>query len=141
MILKCKNCHSIKITLHYNIMRLLKTVLAIFGFLTIFTFSAISQSTNRILVDQSTLENSSGNDFWIASKIKTDFINDILNYSSIEVINSSDTDRIKALQKDSESSSYGETVVELGKRIQAGRYITIKTTRIGNTYTASFNVI
>ena len=122
-------------------MRLLKTVLAIFGFLTIFTFSAISQSTNRILVDQSTLENSSGNDFWIASKIKTDFINDILNYSSIEVINSSDTDRIKALQKDSESSSYGETVVELGKRIQAGRYITIKTTRIGNTYTASFNVI
>lgn len=141
MILKCKNCHSIKITLHYNIMRLLKTVLPIFGFLTIFTFSAISQSTNRILVDQSTLENSSGNDFWIASKIKTDFINDILNYSSIEVINSSDTDRIKALQKDSESSSYGETVVELGKRIQAGRYITIKTTRIGNTYTASFNVI
>lgn len=122
-------------------MKKLKTIAFFCVFSALLSLNAFSQNANRILVDQSTLENSTGNDFWIASKIKTDFINDILNYSSIEVINSSDTDRIKALQKDSESASYGETVVELGKRIQAGRYITIKTTRIGDKYTSSFNVI
>ena len=98
-------------------------------------------SGKRILVYSSTIENGNTGNLWIASKLKRDLINDLVNYSNMGIIDSEEKSTIRKLQKDSLSSMYSEDdPVELGKTIQAKSYIRLVTTCKKNTYSLTATI-
>ena len=98
-------------------------------------------SGKRILVYSSTIENANTGNWGIASKLKRDLINDLVNYSNMDIIDSEEKSTIRKLQKDSLSSMYSEDdPVELGKTIQAKSYIRLVTTCKKNTYSLTATI-
>lgn len=95
----------------------------------------------RILMDSSTIENGKASDEWLAAKVKRDLIDDLVNYSNMDIIDSDEKATIRKLQKDSLSGIYSESdPIELGKTIQAKSYIRMVTTRKKNTYSFSATI-
>ncbi|MBO6176841.1 MAG: hypothetical protein J6O39_04800 [Treponema sp.] len=106
-------------------------------------FTGNGGSDKKVLIYDSTLLNgkSDKSDQWIPIKIKADIINDLNSYSNIQIIDAEQTETIRKIQRQYESSEYSsENPVELGKSIQAKYYITLSTTRDKDTYSLSATI-
>ncbi|MCR5217386.1 hypothetical protein [Treponema sp.] len=133
-------------------MNLKKIISATFIFLSAATTAVFAQngyftgnggSDKKVLIYDSTLLNgkSDKSDQWIPIKIKSDIINDLNSYSNIQVIDAEQTETIRKIQRQYESSEYSsENPVELGKSLQAKYYITLSTTRNKETYSLSATI-
>lgn len=106
-------------------------------------FTGNGGSDKKVLIYNSELLNgkSDKSDQWITIKIKSDIINDFNSYSNIQIIDADQTDTIRKIQKQYESSEYSsEDAVELGKSLQAKYYITLTTSRNKESYSLSATI-
>ena len=95
----------------------------------------------RILVYSSSVENGNDSDAWLAQKTKRDIINDLVNYSNMDIIDADEKRTIRKLQKDSISGLYSDSdPIELGKMIQAKSYIKLVTSCKRKTYSLSATI-
>ncbi len=95
----------------------------------------------RILVYSSSVENGNDSDAWLAQKTKRDIINDLVNYSNMDIIDADEKKTIRKLQKDSISGLYSDSdPIELGKMIQAKSYIKLVTSCKRKTYSLSATI-
>jgi len=114
-------------------MRLLQHL---FTFLLFFTLSVAAFSTDRgyfigdggagqrVLFYTPIIENADSAEYWISKQVKRQIIDDFINFSDIDVIDSEEKLTILKLQRESESAYFSdENPLEIGKAIQAKNYV------------------
>ena len=94
-----------------------------------------------ILIYESKMEGSKNDSEVVTSMIKKGVIESLSLYSALTVIDRTQQETIKKLQRESENIEYDDSdPIELGKLIQAKKYINLTTAVISGKYRISFEI-
>ncbi|MBQ4378668.1 MAG: SUMF1/EgtB/PvdO family nonheme iron enzyme [Treponema sp.] len=94
-----------------------------------------------ILIYESRMEGSKNDSEFVTSMIKKDVISNLSLYSALNVIDKDQQEIVKKLQRESENIEYDDSdPIEIGKLIQAKKYVTLTTAFISGKYRISFEI-
>ena len=83
-----------------------------------------------------------GSDAWVAKSIKENVIHDLTVYGKMKCVDLEELKNIKDVQKKSEGVMFDSSnPIEMGKLVNAKKYITITTTRVGLSYNMVLRVV
>ena len=103
----------------------------------LFSLYSIYANVNSVIVITSSKNISDGEKQWLLDLVRDKFISNFQTYSDFQFV-SSNTDKIKQLQRESEKAAYdSNSMIEIGKLTTAGHAFFLDVTKTGKNYLIS----
>ena len=103
----------------------------------LFSLFSIYANVNSVIVITSSKNISDGEKQWLLDLVRDKFISNFQTYSDFQFV-SSNTDKIKQLQRESEKAAYdSNSMIEIGKLTTAGYAFFLDVTKTGKNYLIS----